>query len=299
MKKRIQRCQLARGQWLDLPGALLSETGFIRLREPPEADVSALLELLREGQYGKPFVVDDGRTLRLHFSLDYVQSEMSAQDPDALQFEYVQQMTAFLLFVPRPRHISIVGLGGGSLTKFCYRQLPQTQVTTIEIDEDVIAFSELFDVPQDDPRLQLVHADAVDYFDRPDAFGGPDRTDVVLIDGCDRNGIAPSLRNEQFYRNVHDRLQRNGMMVMNLVGKSDSIHEHLHLIASVFGGRQIVRRVRSSGNRIVFALKNPMYFPDWKAIQRLARKLQEEHGLDYPDLARKLRRAPQFQSYAG
>ena len=60
----------------------------------------------------------------LHFGLDTVQSAMRLDDPDRLSLRYTRKMMAFLLFNRAPERILLLGLGGGSLAKFCYRRLP-------------------------------------------------------------------------------------------------------------------------------------------------------------------------------
>lgn len=279
------------GRWLTLPAKLLSETGTVYLRESPQQDLAALTERLRSSDYAKPFVVDDGTVRRLHFSLDFVQSEMTLADPDALRFAYTRNMMAFLLFLPRPKHVVVVGLGGGSLSKFCYRQLPRARVTTIEIDEDVIEFGKLFRLPAADARMNFIHADAADYF-----ASTADVADVILIDGCDRNGVAPNFCNETFYRNLHTRLAPKGMLVMNLIGGGRVLETHLKHVASTFSGRVMVVNVSAGGNRLLFAFKDPRFIPDWTAIQRAAKQLESDHGLDFPNFAKRLRHSRQFQA---
>ncbi|WP_028081452.1 fused MFS/spermidine synthase [Solimonas soli] len=280
----------ARASWLELPAKLLSEDGTILLREPRHANVSELMRRLRAGAYDKPFVVDNGVTRRLHFSLDFVQSEMTIADPDALKFVYTRQMMAFLLFVTRPRHIAIVGLGGGSLSKFCHRRLPGARITTVEIDGDVLAFAKLFELPHENERFRIVHADAADYFATTE-----DLADVVLIDGCDRSGVAPSLASEAFYRDVAARLRPRGLLVMNLIGPEQSVEAHLRLAAQFFAGRLMLHRLKRGGNRLLFAFKDPRFVPDWIALDERARALEARHGLDFPAFARQLRGSRQIQ----
>lgn len=278
------------GNWLRLPGTLLSEPGTLLLNERADTPIADLLPLLRDGGYGKPFVIDDGTVRRLHFSLDFVQSEMRLDDPCALNFAYTRKMMAFLLFVPRPKHIIAVGLGGGSLAKFCHRQLPKTRITAIEIDANVIALGALFAIPRNDERLRIVHADAAEYLAASD-----EQADAVLIDGCDKYGVSPSFCNEAFYRHVAARLSRKGLMVMNIIGRGTLLEQHLRCIAAAFAGRVMVIKVSDGRNHLVFAFKEPMYGPDWSAIQQLAKTLQV-HGLDFPRFARKLRASRQFQA---
>ena len=48
-------------------------------------------------------------------------------------------MMGFLLFIPSPARILMVGLGGGSLAKFCFRHLPDAAIDVVEINPHVIA----------------------------------------------------------------------------------------------------------------------------------------------------------------
>lgn len=270
-------------EWFNLPAVLLFEMGTIRLREDATANISELLSRLINGTYSKPFVLDDGVFRRLHFSLGAVQSKMCIEAPYALKFAYIRKMMAFLLFVPQPKHLIIVGLGGGSLTKFCYRQLPRTRITTVEIDGDVIEFSKLFLVPSEDERLRIIHADAVDYMATT-----REAADAILIDGCDKYGVAPEFCQKYFYQSLRDRLVSNGVLVMNLFGPFRNVYVHLRHMAEVFTNWVIVRDVGSGGNHVVFAFKDPAYSPDWASIQRSAKQLKEEHRLDFPRFAARI-----------
>ena len=64
---------------------------------------------------------------------------MDLRDPSALDLEYTQTMMGFLLFLPQPQRIAMIGLGGGSLAKFCHRYLPRTRIQVVEINPHVIA----------------------------------------------------------------------------------------------------------------------------------------------------------------
>ena len=73
-----------------------------------------------------------------------MQSEMSLKAPNDLALRYTQKMMAFLLFQPRPMRIVLIGLGGGSLVKFCHHRLPGARMTAVELDPDVIAWRDTF-----------------------------------------------------------------------------------------------------------------------------------------------------------
>ena len=103
-----------------------------------------------------PQVHTCGDRRRLEFQPGMIQSEMLLSRPDHLLLRYARAMMCFTLFVPRPRHILMVGLGGGSLLKFCHRHLPEARITVLELRADVIALREQFMLPPDDARLRII-----------------------------------------------------------------------------------------------------------------------------------------------
>lgn len=271
-----------------IPGDFLFNEGMLFLHEPTDSDLRGLTASLLECDYPKPFVFDNGVVRRLHFSPMYVQSEMVIRVPNALSLAYTRKMMAFMLFSSAPKHVLCLGLGGGSITKYCYHHLPNARITTVEIDAEVIGFSDLFEVPPRGARHTLVEGDAVDYVAKM-----KDRVDVVLLDGCDKHGIAPVFCDEGFYRDIRAHLEPNGLLVMNLVGPNDPRRANLRSIASAFGSRLIVQEVSTEGNQVVFAFNNAAYEPDWHLIEGKARWLARHHGLDFVRLAQKLRRTHQ------
>lgn len=283
-----------RETWCEIPGDLLDQNGVIWLNEPAYTDRSDLVKRLLAGKYEKPFVVDDGITRRLHFDFRFAQSEMNRDEPYKLVSAYTRKMMAFLLFASKPRHVIIVGLGGGALTKFSYRQLPSTRITTVEVNADVIAFGDLFELPCQDSRMAVVHADAADYFATSDTYA-----DVILLDGCDKIGIASTFNSVNFYENLRARLRPHGLLVLNLIGKSNQLAEHLRILANVFPNNLLVTNVSFSSNRIVFAFNDLAFSPDWEKIKSRANKLEQEHGLDFPRFARLLQRSHKRQASCG
>ena len=87
---------------------------------------------------------------------------------------YTRKMMAFLMFNSQPRRILQLGLGGGSLAKFCYRYLPDASITVVEIDSDVLALRDEFQVPADDARFRVVQGNGVEYVAAPGARAGCD-----------------------------------------------------------------------------------------------------------------------------
>ena len=271
--------------WLELPAGILSEEGVIRVLEPADADPDMLQDAIMAGNYGKPFILDDGRVRHLYFNLRFLQSAMRLKTPDALELGYTRHMMAFLLFHASPRRLLLVGLGGGSLVRFCRRQLPRSVMTAVEIDPVIIAMGSQFDLLPDE-RLAIVQADAADYLPRAEAD-----TDVLLLDAFDREGISGSLARPAFFDAALRRLKPQGILVTNLAGARDTWEPLLALIENAFAGRVITLRVGDGENHVAFAFRDPAFAPHWTLLEKEAKGLQRRHGLDFPEFLRKLKRS--------
>src|SRR5579864_1455954 len=115
----------------------------------------------------RPFVSEEDGTLSLHFGIEgAVQSKMRVDAPDLLVLGYTRLMMSFLLFLERPEHIGIIGLGGGSIQKHCYRHLPDTQISVAEINSEILALRNKFFIPNDDHRFKVFCEDGVEFVKR-------------------------------------------------------------------------------------------------------------------------------------
>ncbi len=256
---------------------------ILRFLEPAGTQVSTIWERLREGTYHKPFILDVGRRRFLYLSLDNVQSAMHLDDPDRLSLAYTRMMMAFLLFNGSPERILLLGLGGGSLAKFCYRHLPAAAITAIELNPDVIALREEFRVPRDDDRFCVIHADGSAYVSQPGKV-----KDVILADACDDKGIAAQLAAESFYQDAWRRLSDAGILVLNLCGDRLTWPSHLSNLRAAFGDEIVMLPGREGGNVVVFAFKRPPAEIPWGCLAMAARDLRARFGLEFPRYARRI-----------
>lgn len=280
---RVESHVVRVGRLLELPSPFIIENGVIRLIEPHDAPREALYECLLDGDYDKPFVLDDGHIRYLYFSLKYIQSAMRIDDPDALDLRYTQKMMGFLLFNPSPKNIVLIGLGGGSIVKFCYRHLPLASLTAVEIDSHVITFRDEFCIPRDDARFRIVHADGARFV----AEHGRG-IDVLLVDAYDKLGVAPSLAKRDFVEDALRSLAPCGVLVVNLAGGEAGYASVVSDIIDVFDHRVLAVSVKDGGNHILFAFKNRLFPPQWRRLSSNAKSLRDRFGLEFPAFSRKL-----------
>lgn len=261
-----------------MPSPFDGGEGRVLLLEPPNASAGELRARLLDETYARPYVVDDGEKRYLHFNGRLIQSAMRMDTPNDLELRYTQKMMSFLLFRPRPRRMVLIGLGGGSLVKFCHYRLPATHLTVLENNPDVIAWREVFRVPPDGPHLDVLEADGADYMATAEKG-----IDVLLLDAFNETGFAPSLANQEFFEQIHAKLTGSGMLVMNLAGDEQAYDGLIAVIMQVFDDQVIVFPVKEDDNHILLAFRDASVEPDWRRLRRQARELRSKYGLDFPE----------------
>jgi spermidine synthase len=214
----------------------------------------------------------------LHFGSEWVQGAMRIRRPYALELDYTREMMAGLLLrgTPWPRRALLIGLGAGSLTKFIHRHLPQTKMTVVEIEPAVVHVArEFFKLPEEDPRFRLVIADGAEFVQ-----GSRGRYDCILVDGFDRNARAGALDTLPFYAACRARLTGDGLLAVNLFGRSRGFKASLGRIDAAFDGRALALPASDSGNVIAFATGGSEVAVSLDHLRDRAGALKESTGLD-------------------
>jgi spermidine synthase len=272
--------------YLEIPSPFEVESGTVLLLEPAWARENELRQQLLDETYPKPFVVDNGERRYLYFNVRLMQSEMLLRTPNSLELRYTQKMMAFLLFHPRPKRVVLIGLGGGSLIKFCHQRLPGAQLTAVELDPNVIAWRQAFMLPPDGPRLEVLQADGAEYLENVDKG-----IDALLVDAFDKTGFAPSLANREFFEAAFAKLSGNGVLVINLAGEKESYAGLIGEAMHVFDDQVIVISVPDDGNHVLYAFKEQYFEPRWRWLHSFAKELRANYGLDFPAFVQKMERS--------
>jgi spermidine synthase len=243
--------------------------------------------------FGEPVVRESLRTRSLCFEAFGIQSSMRRSDPLELDLSYTRAMMSFQLFHPDPRDILIVGLGGGSLSKYCFHKFPSARVTTVEIDERVIALREWFVIPPDSERFQIVHADAAEYLS--DRIGV---ADVILLDGFDAFGLPASLSSQSFYDSCHTALRSEGVLVANLLNNDPRLTTHLDRLRRACDGKLFRTTARLEGNTIAIGIKQAPV-PGWLDLYARAEAVTKSMGLDLHRYVKKMERHHRAEAVPG
>ena len=199
-----------------------------------------------------PQIRRQGSTQIMHFGMYDVQSEMNALRPSALLLSYTQTMMAFLLVNPAPKRILMIGLGGGSMLKFCRRHLPKVDITVIEINSAVIALREDFQIPADDRYLRIIHADGAEFVRGAMA----DSFDAILVDGFFGDRMPSALGSSPFYFHCRRLLTQCGVLACNLHSCDPMYRTYRQRLNMVFEPGAVFSQCEDVDNRIAFASKD-------------------------------------------
>lgn len=226
---------------------------------------------------------DEGHIRHLHLGTIWIQGSMDMRDPTRLVHEYIQRMMAWLLFVepdsvPKREAVQL-GLGAGSLTKFCAKVL-RMKTTAIELNPQVLhACRGWFKLPADTVRMQVILADAAKEIQNPQWFG---TVDALQVDLYDHEAAAPVLDSAEFYADCRRLLSEDGCMTVNLFGRSSSFDRSVDKIAAAFGREAIwAFKATREGNTVVLAQRTPSR-PKRSVLAERAEIIQTQWGLPAP-----------------
>lgn len=218
----------------------------------------------------------------LHFGTVWVQGGMRVSRPYALEITYLRDMMAWLLLLDPPQRILQLGLGAGSLSKYCLRHCAPSRIDVVELDEQVVlAARQWFALPPDDERLRVILADAHAYLRglRKGERAG-EHYGVVQVDLYDRDARGPVYDSVEFYRDCRQMLGEAGVCCVNLFGEHESFARNCESLSEAFEGRVLLLPAIEEGNAIAVAVAGPRI--DLTADDLLARARQLESQRKLP-----------------
>lgn len=142
---------------------------------------------------------------------------------------------------PNPKSVFVAGGGEGATIREALAHKSVTNVVMVDIDREVVELCREH-LPNhhrgsfDDPRLKLVHGDALEYLENTDEL-----FDIAIIDVPDPLEAGPAylLFTQEFYSLLRDRLNPEGIMVAQSGPTGPAFYEQcfsavVNTIGSVF-----------------------------------------------------------------
>ncbi len=212
---------------------------------------------------------------------------MRLSKPNRLVLVYTQAMLSFLLFRPEPRNVLMIGLGAASLVRWFRHQMPDSHITVIEINRDVIQVAhQFFRLPADDDRLDVQVGDGHAYMPQP----GP-KFDAIFVDGYDHRARPGKLETLPFYQACHARLAPQGVLIANAFGRVRGHGQTKLALSKVFGRGVVLLPSSDSKNVVITAFADPPSPASAAQLRNRAARLEARYDLPFGKWVHALQRA--------
>ena len=217
--------------------------------ETIKAKADGILENIQT-EYNDIFVTKQGSLVTMSFqrrNRKYEESVIDLDDLNALPVPYTRTLTVALPYVPELRSLLMLGLGGGTTTRYLHRYLPQVEVLAVELDAGVIDMARRYFGIVPDKTYRVVQDDARVFLAR-----NGERHNAILMDTF-RGGYIPfHLLTREFFELVRERLTKDGVLVINLRGGNELFPATVKTLRTVFANIDLYSS-RGAGNVIVVA----------------------------------------------
>jgi len=154
---------------------------------------------------------DEGRRYLGFDASGALQSVVRPGRPLDLVLPYTQVSMVGLAYVPEPRRILIVGLGGGAMPMFLRKVVPRAHIDVVDIDPDVVTVAKRYFGFKEDAHLRAHVGDGRRFIEaeRP-AY------DLIFLDAYGPDSIPEHLATAEFLAAVRAKLSPRGAVVGNV-----------------------------------------------------------------------------------
>ena len=179
---------------------------------------------------------------------DRNQTCMNMADPRKLVFPYVRMMLAGLLLNSDPRHILVIGLGGGSIPTVLAELFSQARIDVVEIDEAVVRVAKRYFSFSDSDRVTVHVADGRVYLKR--AMLKNKLYDLIILDAFTGDYIPEHLMTVEFLTETKSLLTGPGVLVANTFSSSE-LYDHESVTYQQVFGDFLNFKMPNTGNRVI------------------------------------------------
>ena len=246
-----------------------------------------------ETEYNDVFITKRQNQLVMSFQVkgwDYTESVANLLDPDDLPLRYAQVMTIATIYPETPRKILMLGLGGGSISTYLGRFMPEALITTVEIDPGVISAAKTYFGLRETERMRYRAGDGRVFLTRSSEL-----YDLILLDAY-RGGYVPfHLLTREFYALVKARLAPGGAAAFNVHDGTKLYGSTVKTLGEVFPALDLYPTARGE----VIALATAIAL-DKDTLERRAAALQARHGFRFalPQILQRRLDRPQVEVHA-
>ena len=252
-------------------------------------DASVRAQMLKHGdgrlahietEYNNVYINKIGQmlsmTTRVRNEVNY-HSIVDLKDPDDMPVPYTRIMPVALLYPERVRRILMIGLGGGSISTYLGRAMPDVQIDVVELDPGVVAAGKKYFGLRETATVHFIESDGRVYLNRNKAL-----YDLILLDAYRELGVPFHLLTREFYTLVKARLAPGGVVASNVSGNTELYRSTLATLRAVFPTVDVYPDWKEPGEAQAVVVAAPAARAGADVLMRRAAALQEQCHFRYP-----------------
>jgi predicted membrane-bound spermidine synthase len=229
-----------------------------------------------ETEYNDIFVTKRRHELTMSFQVkgfDYTESIANLRDPDDLPVRYTQMMTVSVIYPPEPKRVLMIGLGGGSISSYLGRFLPDAEIDTVEIDPGVVRAAKSYFGMKETARVRYLEGDGRVFLNRR-----KEAWDLILVDAFHGGYVPFHLLTKEFYTLLKARVAPGGAIAFNVHDGTKLYASTLLTLRAVFGGLHLY----PSGEGEVITVVTAGPAPEPETLKGRAAAMQEKFRFRFP-----------------
>lgn len=203
--------------------------------------------------HGDIIIRQKGDIMQLLFASqpDAIQSAINRQQPEHLVMANLQYLMGILLFIPQPEKILLLGVGAGSLIHFFRRYLPESHLTAVDKDQQIIDIAQTHMLlPDADNNLEYVISDA-----RQTINQCQQQYDLIVVDIFNGNQSPDWIRGRIFTQQIKACLTDRGAVAYNMLINSETVFKSFYrLLRQTFAGQTLCLETLAYENLLLYAL---------------------------------------------
>ncbi len=228
-------------------------------------------------------IIDSGDQRSLYFASRHLQSSMSLSRPQQLLLSYTRYMLLGLPILDTPEDILIIGIGAGSLIRFCHHHFPACRIDAVDCSSRVIDLARgYFQLPENEQVR--IHCREGHVFLRE--LPQESCFDLILVDAFDHQGMSETVYTDPFFESCSTVLKGHGILSCNLwSGDPERLTGIRGALSRYFPGHLYIP-VPNRGNIVALAFRDPVPWKQFSVGKDRWIELEERFDLDFRNMLR-------------
>ncbi|MFT5657615.1 MAG: spermidine synthase [Gammaproteobacteria bacterium] len=219
--------------------------------------------------------------LELRSDSDALHSVIDLDHPEKLALKNLEYLIAILLFSPKPQRILLLGTGGGSLVQFLRHHYPDSHLTSVDIDAELLELMhEKMQLPEASEHLTYVIDDAAHYLQYCDQ-----QFDLILVDIFIGDQSPDWLLDADSMQRLYRLLSTRGSVAYNLlIDDEEAFNQYYRNLRETFSQQTLCIPVEGYDNTIAYGFRQSPEQQDMAWYMQRALDLGETHDINYMEV---------------